>query len=421
MRIGRFIAAIAVGTVFSTVAATAVSDPAQAQSAACARLQSDLAKARRGSTSRNTRKYNKWNVAAQKQRAALQRANAQARRSGCGRGIFSRSKPVCKGLMNKIGRMKANLRKLEKGRNRFSGGKGNNRSVRRIQARMNRLGCGRRNIRTADRRKNEPIRAGSAKRDRGLLSLLFGGDRRRRSSARVKRVRLQPDDNGRWVPADPDTINRRWNFETGRREGYGEDFGYGGRGFGGGDYRTLCVRTCDGYYFPISFKTTRYNFARDQAMCAAMCPAADVRLYVHRNPGQESEDMVSVNGEPYAALEKAFSYRTSFDPQCTCGRVTASLTTLKVRGDGTGLKEIKLAGDEFDFKKNKGLRKSIPIPEVKLPRDEDPDTIANIRGRFTHTLVTRALELESGQNNPEIAAKKARRVRQVGTSFFSPQ
>src|SRR5690606_21240858 len=40
-----------------------------------------------------------------------------------------------------------------------------------------------------------------------------------------------------------------------------------------GTFRTLCVRTCDGYYFPISFSTTTERFADDERACRAMCPA----------------------------------------------------------------------------------------------------------------------------------------------------
>src|SRR6266540_3435428 len=31
-------------------------------------------------------------------------------------------------------------------------------------------------------------------------------------------------------------------------------------------YRTLCVRTCDGYYFPISYATNRSHFKTDAAV-----------------------------------------------------------------------------------------------------------------------------------------------------------
>jgi Protein of unknown function (DUF2865) len=42
----------------------------------------------------------------------------------------------------------------------------------------------------------------------------------------------------------------------------------------GDTYRTLCVRTCDGYYFPISYSTQPSRFPDDERTCQAMCPAA---------------------------------------------------------------------------------------------------------------------------------------------------
>ena len=51
-----------------------------------------------------------------------------------------------------------------------------------------------------------------------------------------------------------------------------------------GTYRTLCVRLCDGYYFPISFSATRDRFARDAKTCETSC-GGQARLFVYRNPG----------------------------------------------------------------------------------------------------------------------------------------
>jgi hypothetical protein len=52
----------------------------------------------------------------------------------------------------------------------------------------------------------------------------------------------------------------------------------------GSTYRTLCVRLCDGYYFPISHATGQDGFMRDAERCAASC-GSDARLFFHRNPG----------------------------------------------------------------------------------------------------------------------------------------
>ena len=84
-----------------------------------------------------------------------------------------------------------------------------------------------------------------------------------------------------------------------------------------GTYRTLCVRLCDGYYFPISFSATRDRFARDAKTCETSC-GGQARLFVYRNPGSDVEDMVDLRGQPYKRLSTAFLYRTEYVPQCRC-------------------------------------------------------------------------------------------------------
>lgn len=84
-----------------------------------------------------------------------------------------------------------------------------------------------------------------------------------------------------------------------------------------GTYRTLCVRLCDGYYFPISFSATRDRFARDAKTCETNC-GGQARLFVYRNPGSDVEDMADLRGQPYKQLSTAFLYRTEYVPQCRC-------------------------------------------------------------------------------------------------------
>ena len=84
-----------------------------------------------------------------------------------------------------------------------------------------------------------------------------------------------------------------------------------------GTYRTMCVRLCDGYYFPISFSATRDRFARDAKTCESSC-GGQARLFIYRNPGADVEDMVDLRGQPYRQLSKAFLYRTEYVPQCRC-------------------------------------------------------------------------------------------------------
>ncbi|MGB8526904.1 MAG: DUF2865 domain-containing protein [Rhodoplanes sp.] len=83
-------------------------------------------------------------------------------------------------------------------------------------------------------------------------------------------------------------------------------------------YRTLCVRTCDGYYFPISFQVSASHFTDDEQTCQRLCPATEVALYTHRNPGEEIGQAVSLAGRPYRSLPTAFRYRQALDSACTC-------------------------------------------------------------------------------------------------------
>jgi hypothetical protein len=82
-------------------------------------------------------------------------------------------------------------------------------------------------------------------------------------------------------------------------------------------YRTLCVRLCDGYYFPVSFSTLPNHFQRDAQLCQSQC-AAPAELFYHQNPGGAVEQMVSINGQPYTSLKTAFRYRKEFIQGCSC-------------------------------------------------------------------------------------------------------
>ncbi len=82
-------------------------------------------------------------------------------------------------------------------------------------------------------------------------------------------------------------------------------------------YRTLCVRLCDGYYWPISYTTSRSRAKRDAERCEQSCPGR-ARLFLHRNPGEDVEDMVDLQGRPYRDHPQAFLYRTEYIADCRC-------------------------------------------------------------------------------------------------------
>ncbi|MBO0741812.1 MAG: DUF2865 domain-containing protein [Hyphomicrobiaceae bacterium] len=83
-------------------------------------------------------------------------------------------------------------------------------------------------------------------------------------------------------------------------------------------YRTLCVRLCDGYYFPVSFSTLPNHFQRDADLCQSQC-AAPAELYYHQNPGGAVEQMVSATSQqPYTTLKTAWRYRKEYVAGCSC-------------------------------------------------------------------------------------------------------
>ena len=74
---------------------------------------------------------------------------------------------------------------------------------------------------------------------------------------------------------------------------------------------------CDGYYWPITFATTRSSFARDRDTCERTC-GSPARLFVHPSSGGSPETMVDLGGQPYTRLRTAFQYRTTYDASCKC-------------------------------------------------------------------------------------------------------
>ncbi|MGF1650492.1 MAG: DUF2865 domain-containing protein [Hyphomicrobiaceae bacterium] len=82
-------------------------------------------------------------------------------------------------------------------------------------------------------------------------------------------------------------------------------------------YRTLCVRLCDGYYFPISFAATRSNFSRDQKVCEARCPGQAVLFHVP-SPAGDIADARDKSGKLYKELPTAFRYRKALVNACAC-------------------------------------------------------------------------------------------------------
>lgn len=82
-------------------------------------------------------------------------------------------------------------------------------------------------------------------------------------------------------------------------------------------YRSVCVRLCDGYYFPISFATTQSGLHADEEKCRASC-SSEARLFFQASPGDDIGAARDFLGLQYELLPNAFKYRKTLVEGCRC-------------------------------------------------------------------------------------------------------
>ena len=244
----------------------------------CQRLEAQLANIDRGGNGGGARaeQIHRYEDAASRQQGELDRLRAQARRQGCDNSgffsLFSGQSAQCGPINNQIQQMRANLDQITSNLERLRAGgagspeqEGQRRSVLLALAQNN---CG-------------PQYANAARGGGGFFENLFGGGSGGNGDGGTI---IAPEDNGG----------------------------------ASGTYRTVCARSCDGYYFPISFATVPGRFADDERTCKALCPNAEATLYTYRNPGEDINSAVSLTGQPYSHSPNAFKYRQTYDKSCSC-------------------------------------------------------------------------------------------------------
>jgi hypothetical protein len=246
--------------------------PGAAVNPMCPRLEAQLASIDHGGGADPAKdeQIRRYQEAAAKQQSELDRVTSQAKRMGCDSSgffsLFNNQSAQCGPVNNQIQQMRGNLDQITTSLERLRGGGLGN------PDRDNQ----RRSVLTALAQNNcGPQYANAARGSGSFLDNLFGNN------------------NPAAVPG-------------------------GDVGPQSGTYRTVCVRSCDGAYFPISFATVPARFPDDEKSCKALCPAADATLFAYRNPGEDINQAVSISGQPYTALPNAFHYRTEFNPSCAC-------------------------------------------------------------------------------------------------------
>jgi hypothetical protein len=205
--------------------------------------------------------------AAARQRAELGRLSDQYRAAGCVRGLFSflarPAPPQCAAMGQRIQRLEAEYGRVQRQ------AEGNIRRYQEAQRRL--MEAVSRNCGLQPQPRQQTAGFG------GFLNSLFGGNRRTAPRPSLEDERLMAR--------------------------------YAGT-------RTVCVRACDGFYFPLNNTPKGKNGADE--MCQALCPGAPTAAYRMPNSDRGITRAVSMSGQKYSALPNANQYYEEFVEDCVC-------------------------------------------------------------------------------------------------------
>lgn len=381
-RLGRLAALIAAALALASLSSEALAASARI----CRQLEAELVSGSAGG--RSAAQSRRQDAAIERQREQLQLAKRQSRGAGCGFRLFGGSSSSCGAINLKIEKMERNLEALQRRRSKtVDAASGRSRSQ--IMAALQANGC--RDEQVAERRLPRGLDG-----TRNLLDHIFGGGIRQRGSIEELGEPDFRSDEDRHVRRLPDA------------GGWVNDDGHIRFSAPPGSYRTLCVRTCDGYYFPMSSASSPSDFERDEANCQSSCPASEVQVYYHRK-GQESEDMVSaMSGAPYAELPTAYLYKQTGTPNpagCTC---SAS------RNDEA--RNFSIVAGNPPAEEPVQSEPVTPYPTARPDPAADPETLANLDGGLDAEALRRMAV--TPKVNKSKSAGEEKRVRVVGPVFL---
>jgi hypothetical protein len=266
---------------------------APAQTATCRALQNQLEALTHAGGGRATAYAN----AAQRQIDEMQRTAAYARQIGCDNTRFfifgPAPPPQCGALSARLGRMQANLASLQGQADQFGLGPG-------LAARRDQLRAAIRQYCGVDLRQAGPLfRPPAPEPEPSLLDA--------------------PE------PADLSAPDEQ------------------GQGIGPG--KPVCVRLCDGYFFPLA---SLGKGGRDGAaqMCQAQCPGTETEAFVVGSDDDITR-AVGEGGKSYMELTNALRYQKATVPGCSCRRSDESWgQALKGAEDMLGGSDAAVSADQ---------------------------------------------------------------------------
>lgn len=299
----------------------------------CMRLEGQLATIDRGAGTGDPAKdeqIRRYQEAQAKQQAELDRVTLQAKRMGCESSgffsLFNGRSAQCGPVNNQIQQMRANLDQittsLERLRSGGIGGADRENQRRSVLTALAQNNCG-------------PQYAAAARGPGNFIDSLFGNNNQT----------LPPPSADLGAPS--------------------------------GTFRTVCVRTCDGGYFPVSFATYQQRFQDDERTCKALCPATEATLFTYRNPGEDINQAVSINGQAYTSLPNAFKFRTEFNASCACKAAGQTWSeALKSVDDRAGVEQGDIIVTEESAKRMQQRAQPKGAPAPKKGTAPAPSTAA---------------------------------------------
>lgn len=347
---------VLVAAIACVIAFTSAGEVYAQQSATCRSLQAQLASIETGRGSKKSSQHGKYDRAMSQQLSQIKKTERAATRNGC---QLLRTNN-CRRINSSLQSMYANMESLRRTRDSLAGGGATREDRNKILKALDRNGC----IETASVNR-EPD---DQPRRRTLLEQIFG------SKTYTERGTVGID--------NPDLNNRS------------------------GTFRTLCVRTCDGYYFPISFSTSKNRFESDAEQCQQLCPGTETQLFYHPMPNGDAEESISYrSGEAYASLPNAFSYRKNVNSECSCRSVAS-------RG---GFEEIAGTTESEKAAAAVDAKPKLPTPSFRADQALDIETEQNLEGGLT------LKKLASINDKSEVAVMPEKTIRIVGPEFFPVQ
>jgi hypothetical protein len=310
-------------TALLSAALLAAGEAALAQSPECQRYRAELAALDGGGNQQAA-------AQAQRQRAEIARLTNYYRSIGCERGalgFFSGPPPAeCGPMVQRIRQMEAGYAQLAAQANDYGNVDGR-----------------RRQLQAAVQQTCNPQQAFSP---RGFFENLFGVPQQQQPQA----VDPQTLPNGALPP---------------------EEQALGGR-------RLVCVRTCDGFYFPLA--NAPGGRAGADEMCQALCPGTETAAFAMPGSDNGITRAISLKGQPYMGMPTALKFQKAFDGACSCKKETESWSNVLRRAEGMLAQQrgdiIVTAQKSEELSRPKLAQAQTQAPAPKKPDPKKPQSDA---------------------------------------------